>query len=771
ARAELGEAAWRRAVPANARALGKLVPELIADGDSHAARFQLFDEFTRFLESASRDAPRLIVLDDLHWADAATLELLAYAARTLQRRPLLLAAALRERDAALTPAHATALARIQRSGIRIALEGLSADEVAELVATLRDAPAPDRQLVAALHERTAGNPFFIQQIVALFGESQPLTAASLEGQRLPLVVSQVLAQRLAGLEESGREVLATAAVIGQVFDVRLLAELLGRSLRETLLELERARQAGVVERASSAPHEFAFSHALLREVLYDELDWTRCGALHSALARCLAARPLRDARHLGEVARHYLLAVPTELEPAVQYCRRAAAAAREASGYEVAAQLVTRALDKLASEGHDAEAYGELLLELGFDQLCSGDRQSAWQTLERGAELASQRADARQLTGFACRMADWLDAGGDEATALRQLERALALVSPSELDLRALLLARRAKLDPQLESERRIALLDEAEALAAESGEPSVAIDVAFSRAHLRDAVRPEFNLEAAARYRARVHEHPAANAGLVRQMRAATADVTECSAALALGDFAAADRALARWVSLAESYQFGLLREVARLATIGRALAEGRFDAVEAALQPRADAVGAPEQAFLWYFVLLAEARDQLALLATLELPAPAASAQLTPRQRLILPIMLAWLYVRTGRGPAARAQLASLPERELRRLPSVQGDVGALCMLAEVYCELEEHAAAKRVYAQLAPHARLNAVGPVLDSRGCVAHYLGLLAELAGDLEAARGHYRSAESAHTAWGMPVMQVRSRSRLEALVG
>ena len=762
ARAELGEQ-WRAHWPERAPALAKLAPELAAsDVDDTASRFELFDELRQFLESASTSAPRLLLLDDLHWADAASIELLAYAARSLEGRPLVLAGALRDHDPALTPAHAAAIVRLERCAERVGLPALTLEEVGALVAALRGAPVTDAGLIARLHARSQGNPFFVRQMVAL---GPQLTAASLESLRLPAAVRELLLQRVGAPGSRARMSLAAAAAIGQTFDAGLLASVLDHTLAETLAALEPARGAGVLERSCAVPQEYAFSHALLHEVLYEELPWAERGVLHAKLAQALAARPLSDARHLGEVARHYLLAVPSQLEPCLSACCRAADAAREASGFEAAAELVSHALRKLEREGSDPHTYGELLLTLGFDQLCSGDRTTAWETLERGAELAHQRGDARLMVGFACRMADWVEAIGDEEVALRQLDRALAMLPEDDAEQRALTLARRARLDHTLSGEARIALLNEAETLAARSVEPGIAIEVAFSRAQLRDPVRPELNYAAAARYRELAERHPAACSGMLRRLRRVTADVTDCGAALALGDLAAASRALTRWSRVAQSVRLDLLSVVVRLVAAGLALASGKLDELEATLQEQvgeAPQNGAePENAFLWYAILLAEARDQLALFSALELPTDA--PQLRART-LVLPLAAAWLYARTGRSALARERLAAIPALDLARLPSVHGDVGLLCMLAETALALSDHERARTVYEQLAPHARLNAVGAAYESRGCVAHYLGLLAELFGDGATAHAHFAQAVRAHTAWQMPWLLARSQA-------
>jgi predicted ATPase len=141
----------------------------------------LFDEVTRFIAAASGDAPRLILADDVHWADDGTLELLAHVARALGKRAVMLVVSLRAHD--LQPS--AALARLGRHATHVPLDGLSLDEVEELVTAL-GTQARDVRWIDALYERTQGNPFFVRQIALLLAQhGEPHSRESLGGSRCP----------------------------------------------------------------------------------------------------------------------------------------------------------------------------------------------------------------------------------------------------------------------------------------------------------------------------------------------------------------------------------------------------------------------------------------------------------------------------------------------------------------------------------------------------------------------------------------------------------
>lgn len=764
ARNELGDPVWKRLIPDDPRGVARLVSELDAGLDQPAERFRLFDEVTRFLAAVSGERPRVIILDDLHWADTASLELLAFAAHALSQdeRPLLFAVALRDREASATPAQRSALDRLARLGTPIALSGLEPAELSQLAAL-----GPDDRIQRALHRRTRGNPFFVLQILGWLAQrALAPNLANVESSSLPAPIESVIRQRLAWLGEPARAALSAAAVIGDEFDATLLARVLEQSLDDTLRALEPARHCGVIERRAGT-HGFLFSHALLREVLYADLNWVECGRWHAKLVETLDFTHERhDVRRLGEIARHSLLAVPCELTRVVGACRAAADAARDASGFEVAAELLSRALHKLDAAAGDDATRCDLLLTLGFDQLCSGELQAAAHTLERGAALAHASGDAQRLAAFACRMVDWLEYGVDDELARLRAEQALAQLPPDAADQRAMLLARVAKFDARARAER----FEQAERLAQQRADPSVLIDIAFCRASLRDPTQSAANRAATARYRALVEQHPAQARSMRDRLRLVSAELTDYFSAWTVCDLDAADAALARWCDAAPSFQVAPLSLVARMARLGRALARGELVEVAGMLQAAGDTEpdATPLQSGVsLYFLLLAEARGELAAFSSVELPdLTRTPKRFSSRYYLLRDVWAAWLYALTHRHAAARGALHQIPLAALERMPDHYGDLGLLCMLAEVYAELGDVPAARRLYTQLEPHAQLNAVGTLGESKGSVAHALGRLALALNDHTTAVHWLEQAEAMHARWQMPVKLAQTKSLL-----
>lgn len=768
AHTSLGANSFERALPAAASALPVLVPELIERAheapDQCALRFRLFDELTRFLSNVSQQAPCLIALDDLQWADPATLELLAYAARALAKRPVLLAASLRAHELP----HGSALSKLQRLGTYIQLEGLAECEVSQLVASLGLGSA---EVQSALHRRTEGNPFFVRQLVALLlAEREVADVAMLQ---LPAAVQSVVRQRLQALDANARRTLTAAATIGHKFEANLLAELIEAPVPETLATLQRACDSHVIVREPGALTQFAFGHALLREALYEDASITALGALHAKLVRALEARTSqRDARQLDAIARHALRAVPYALSACLQHCRVAADAARNASGFEVAAELSSLALDKCIAQGGDASTTCELLLRLALDQLCSNDVAAANQTLERGAQLAHSLDRPDLLTGFVCRMIDWLEFTGDEDAARAHLERALAGVAATDLRNRIALLGRAARMSPGLQQNEHFSL---AQKLAAELNDPEALIDLAYCRASLRDPTEAKTIGEAIEHYHTLYRRYPLAHVGIRDDMRRLTIFLTEYLAALTRGDFARGDRALARARAAAAACQVPVVDSVLALFSAGRELAAGRLDALEQTVQAQLAALhDAPPQGiqggWLIYAWLLADARGQLDAWASVD---GQVESQLRTmrnlRQQLILRVWLAWLRAHTGRVALAADALHDLAPALLSAAPARYGDLGLLCQAAEVCCVIAAPALAQAFYTRLEPHADCQALGFLGESWGAVAHHLGMLASVRSDKSRMRLQLTAAASAHARWHLPLALARTEAMLRGV--
>lgn len=784
-RAVLAEPALRRHLPSDSWAVATLVPELlephVRSDDAHTLRFRLFDELTRWFAAASADRPCLIMIDDLQWADVASVELLDHLARGLSRQRVLLASAMRD-EAMLahgaSPGEAQALRRLFRAAVHIELRGLLLPEVSELVVALTStgavaqASVPNVRSAELLHALTQGNPFFVRQVVQLLAQrGEPLEAASLEAAELPPAVREVIQQRLVALPQETRALLRAASAIGESFDAALLARVTRQGLAAVLPALEPALRLGVIRRHDSASHRFDFNHALVRDSLYDEASLGQRGEIHAALARALAEHaPGWDPRVLGEIARHSLLAVPFDVEVAVRNCCRAADASREASGFEAAAALLTQALERLSAEGGRGELRCEVLYQIAVDRFCVGEIEQGRRALEAGAQLASEIGATQWLARCLSRLASWLDMGGLARELGALVDRALEQMDPAE-DLYAALLARKAELNPELGLAERRQLYVEAERLAAASGDPEVMFEVASSRAFHRDPTQLEECRAALAAYRALEAQYPRARAGIPHRLGRFAVELTAYWSALLEGDLAAAQFALAACEAAAEASRVPQCRSAVDMLLASRALSEGRLDEASTyidRMRESAEVAGGLGSAWMYCAALLAEATNDLEMFA--QLGSNLASTQfdrIIARHAAGAIANGAAVAARAGHPDLARLLLNRLPAAELERMPVTQGDIGSLCSIVEAYVAIGDRSLADTLYAKLTPYASLNAVGAGYEYKGSVAHYLGLLALQRERPDLAVHHFETAITFNEKLGMRSQVARGRELLE----
>jgi DNA-binding SARP family transcriptional activator len=362
--------------------------------DAEGLRFRLFDAVATLLREETRRNPIVLVLEDLHAADASSLLLLRFVAQTLTDARLLIIATTRSSDRAATESFASTLAELAR-GQRfhhIRLRGLSREEVADLVASTGDVAAGDA-LVDRIYTRTDGHPFFVNEIVRLLGTDTDLDVP-------PHGVRAVVSQRLAPLSGECRELLAVASVVGRDFDTDVVAAASGVEPVLVVDHLDEAVAIGMLMTVPNHPGRYRFAHELVREVLYDDLPAARAMTLHRAVAEALQAIYAAELDpHATQLAHHFAMAAPAgTAAEAVRYATRAAERARDQLAYEESVRLFTTALGAHEMQADaDAETRCELLLALGDAQTLVGDTAAAQHSFVRAADIARQAGWADRL--------------------------------------------------------------------------------------------------------------------------------------------------------------------------------------------------------------------------------------------------------------------------------------------------------------------------------------------------------------------------------------
>lgn len=766
--------ALREALGPGTADVAALVPELrerlpdlepVPGTTPEQERFRFFDAVLRLLTRESREAPTLVLLDDLHWADRPSLLLLLFLIRQLGDAPLLVVGAYREIEARQSPPLARALGDLAQGprAERIALGGLDREAVGELMR--RTGRELEPALLETLYELTEGNPFFVGEVVELWRSEVPACsgAARDEPGRLPVPqsVRDAIGHRLEALSRECRTLLDVASVLGRRFGLRLLERASGLATERVLALLDEAHVRRFVEPVPDALADWHFAHLLLREVLYAELPLSERVRLHRRAAEALEALHGADGEHVAALAHHRFQAAPGgEVEEAIAVAERAADRAARVLAYEEAAEHLERALQALELlGGAEPERRCALLLSLA-------------EARERAAEFERSRDAAREALALARRLgrADLLsraalvesgrfDLGPLLALDAAHLEEALEALGETRPELRCRLLARLAVTHPYRSSaERRRRVTGRAVALAREHGDPETLLEALVSRGDaglLAPEADPE-RLEVADEVEALARRHG-------RRDRLLHVHEQRLRSFVALGDIQAADRAAEAHRRLAAE-----LRDAAQLYSadfhrVARAIGDGRFDAAEAAIREMRDAARrlapsderyADTAAGIFYVQVFHLLRHK-GEVARLPPDPPDFVRRLAPVQGPIVSCVEAYAAWFGGRPERTRRLYRAVAEQGFDRIPRDEWYLAELAMLAELAAFLADANGAATLYERMRPYASRNVVHPPLRIYdGAATRFLGLLAASAGEPDRALEHLEEAAEANLRMG-----------------
>jgi len=462
--------------------LGPFARELgIADRSAgDADRFRMFDATTRTLVRAARSRPMLIVLDDLHWADGDTVELLRFVVRELRNVPMAVVSTYRDVEVGSEHPLSQVLGRIGSDPIHLQLGPLDVEAVGELLA-LTTGSRPTADFASSVAADAGGNPFFVRELGRLL--NHPTT-----GRPIPSNIRQVVLDRVAGLPPASAEALRSASVLGVTFPVADLAAVLATSLDATVSTLHPAAQLRLVHLDALVDdgQRCSFVHALVSEVLYAELPPLTRAQLHARIAEAMD-RSAAGATRLAERASHWARAVPVSgPEPALAAALAAADEAtaqlaheQAASHLERAAQLqAMRAAADAADPGRDprpdAAERGELLLRLARAQQTFAHRKVVKATRREIARLSeiAQRPDL--IARAALSLSEPFIGIGTDPEEVEILERVVAVLPDEDSALRARAMAKLSSaLLFRVDETRRAQLAEQAVAMARRLDHPA----------------------------------------------------------------------------------------------------------------------------------------------------------------------------------------------------------------------------------------------------------------------------------------------------------
>ena len=722
--------------------------------ESAKNRFRLFDAVSRMLRALVTPAttePRsqLIILEDLHACDEASLSMLRYLSRELSGAALLLVGTFRDLALAQQPA-LRALVDAVPPAQRLQLSGLSPSDSARLLAQNLSEP-PSQRLASSVHELSEGNPLCIAELSRHISHGN-LPQLALDN-AVPERISQAVRLQLSSLPADTTTALTCASAFGRSFAQPVLAQLLGLSELELLARLGPALSCGMLRQAGPAASELCFAHALVRNAVYAELSSHRRAELHQDIALLLERRADPALMPLFELAHHYHLAAGSGGRlKAIEFAMRAAEHAAEMRAFEAAAELHERALALSALEGvHSVDLLRRAFCAGGACYM-AGQLAQAVHHFDHAAEIARQRraheavAEAVGAACFVLRGTMLFDRARHQQVreALRALPDGDSLIKAALIAIGTL-----GELSRDALAQRRAAA-HAGIAMARRVAEP-LGLVQALSSGHyaLWGSAHPE-ELARLANEMVDLARGVSGDEMLLDALLWRIADNLE------LGACQPMEADCTEYLTLLDGHHSGWHRYMGAILQIMQESCLGNFAGADA-LSLRAAELGERQRepsARTFYAV------RQLFRWLDRRVACPE-GCELDPPPELPHAYHGLWLlaWVRAGREQQARLALGAARSRGFENIPLSPLRRPTLAVYAQCACELDDLACAEDLYETLLQCDGLHIVLQPGVYLGPAAQYLGMLAAKLGRASSAAQHFESALQACQA-------MRSRSGL-----
>ncbi|MEO6206567.1 MAG: AAA family ATPase [Candidatus Limnocylindrales bacterium] len=387
-----------------------------------SAKWRLFEAFVAVLGRLAAAQPILFVVEDVHWADQSTLELLAYAARNSREGALILLMTFRSDELHRRHPLQPFLAEFQRArnAERLELARFDRAELWQQMSAIEGGPV-DVDRFDQIHARSNGNAFYAEELLAM----------QLPNADLPTMLRDVVLARVAVLSEPTQELMRIAAAAGPRISSRILARVTGRDVSDLVPSLREAVERHLLVPGDADGEElFSFRHALVQEAVYQDLLPGERGRLHAQFAKALGEdRGVRESSNAAELAFHWYAA--HDLPRALEASLLAAADAERMHAFADSLSLYERALE-LWDQVPDAE------VRTGLDRIAVLERAAAASSPKRAVwlireaiRLAKGTVDATRLGLLMAQLGQYAWNAGDGITALDACREAVRVV-PAE---------------------------------------------------------------------------------------------------------------------------------------------------------------------------------------------------------------------------------------------------------------------------------------------------------------------------------------------------
>jgi len=278
---------------------------------------RLFEAVSQFITNISREAPLLVVLDDLQWTDPSSLLLLHYMARGVQKTPLLLLGAYRSTDIDAKHPLTPVLTELNRERIpeSVSLKRMSLSDISEMIKQILEQDDIPTEFCRMVYEKTRGNPFFAEEVInslkeeeVIFREENKWKIKEVSRIEFPETVKNVIKARISRLDDECQNILTLASFIGCDFTFEAICGVTGIEENRLLELLERILKTGLIkEKLIRGEDVYSFSDIIIRDVVHEEVSLLRHKKLHNTVGCALEKAFAKNIdQHLGELAYHFL---------------------------------------------------------------------------------------------------------------------------------------------------------------------------------------------------------------------------------------------------------------------------------------------------------------------------------------------------------------------------------------------------------------------------------------------------------------------------------
>lgn len=412
---------------------GPQMGELISATD--AERVRLFQAVTDFVSYTSKDRPIVVFLDDILWADAASLQLLHYFCRRIREQRIMVVAAYRDVELPEDHPLSRLLLDLNRERIlrQIALSKLTTDHVAQIISNNLGGGSVAPEFAKLIYSRTGGNPFFVEEVLRslveearIYKSDEGWTLREIAQVEIPSSVRALIKQRMSRLGDDAMQILSIGAVMGMDFGYELLRRVTFLEEDKLISELERAVRAGLVrERRSPKEVSYIFADEQIRDFLYDELSLIRGRKIHTRIAQAMEELYQTEKnRHLEEFAHHYVQA--GDVTKATEFSLMAGDRAAKLYAWPEAKKHYRNVLDLLEEEQWSERL--EVSTKIGDASFRTGEYQECLRYYGKAVVAARHLGQNRKIAQLYSKLGYLYWHGYDKQGALENLKEGLKVL-------------------------------------------------------------------------------------------------------------------------------------------------------------------------------------------------------------------------------------------------------------------------------------------------------------------------------------------------------